>query len=320
MIEFQTVWGWQPALYLFLGGVGAGAFITAAVLYLIDPAKNKKLAFISSLASIACLAVGLLLLLTELTSPLRGLMVWQSFSNFGSLMAIGAWLLMATMIVIFANAVILSGKIAKVAEEKATLVCRVLSIVGIVCAAGVAVYTGVLLMLADGIPFWGTALLPCLFTVSALDTGLALTMILFQWLRKDEEAHRTSRIMEIAVLILVAVEAIIVFAFMSTMLAGGEVSTVGNDTATLAAASSAQLLVSGDLSGWFWILFVGIGLAVPFAAALASIAMGEKASAKWASIGGAVCALAGGCALRFLVLLAGTHADYITDAVSRLLY
>ena len=34
MIELQSVWGWQPALYLFLGGMGAGAFVVAAVLYL----------------------------------------------------------------------------------------------------------------------------------------------------------------------------------------------------------------------------------------------------------------------------------------------
>ena len=33
----QLTWSWQPALYLFLGGMGAGAFIMAAVLFLIDP-------------------------------------------------------------------------------------------------------------------------------------------------------------------------------------------------------------------------------------------------------------------------------------------
>lgn len=37
----QTMWGWQPALYLFLGGMGAGAFIMAAVLFLIDRARHR---------------------------------------------------------------------------------------------------------------------------------------------------------------------------------------------------------------------------------------------------------------------------------------
>lgn len=320
MIEFQSVWGWQPALYLFLGGAGAGAFIAAAVLFLIDPKKNKKTALVTSIASIVCLAIGLALLLTELTSPLRGFLLWQSFSNFGSLMAIGAWLLMATMVVIAADAVLMSGKISKIGEDAAVKACRVLSVIGILCSAGVAVYTGVLLMMADGIPFWGTALLPCLFTVSALDTGLALAMIIFQATRKDEQAHGTLRIMEAVVLGLVAVEAIVVFAFVTTMLAGGGATTVGTGTSAIAAATSAQLLTGGELSGWFWILFVGIGLVVPFVAALASILLGKHAGAKWASLTGAACALAGGCALRFLVLSAGTHADYLTDAVSRLLY
>ena len=34
-MELQTIWSWQPALYLFLGGMGAGAFVMAAVLFLI---------------------------------------------------------------------------------------------------------------------------------------------------------------------------------------------------------------------------------------------------------------------------------------------
>ena len=31
MEPMQTIWGWQPALYLFLGGVGAGALIAAGM-------------------------------------------------------------------------------------------------------------------------------------------------------------------------------------------------------------------------------------------------------------------------------------------------
>lgn len=320
MIEFQSVWGCQPALYLFLGGMGAGAFIAAAVLYLADPEKNRKTVLVTSIASIICLAVGLILLVTELTSPLRGFLLWQSFSNFGSLMTIGAWLLLVTMVVIFADAIILSGKITKIGEGTSRTIARVLSVIGIIGSAGVAVYTGVLLMMADGIPFWGTALLPCLFTVSALDTGLALAMLVFQAVRKDEGAHKVLRIMEAVVLGLVALEAIVVFAFVATMLAGGSATSVSSDTSAIAAATSAQLLTGGELSGWFWILFVGVGLVVPFVAALVSILLGHRSGAKWASVAGAACALAGGCALRFLVLSAGTHADYLTDAVSRLLY
>ena len=37
MIELQTVWGWQPALYLFLGGMGGLALMSAAeIIQLLD--------------------------------------------------------------------------------------------------------------------------------------------------------------------------------------------------------------------------------------------------------------------------------------------
>ena len=35
MITLQSVWGWQPSLYLFLGGMGSGAFAVLSVLFLI---------------------------------------------------------------------------------------------------------------------------------------------------------------------------------------------------------------------------------------------------------------------------------------------
>ena len=91
MEGLQNVWGWQPALYLFLGGVGAGAFIAAMVAYFKNGQKKSSTVFASVCAAAVCLVVGLLLLLSELITPARGLMMWQSFSNFSSWMTIGAW-------------------------------------------------------------------------------------------------------------------------------------------------------------------------------------------------------------------------------------
>lgn len=321
MIEFQSVWGWQPALYLFLGGVGAGAFIAAAILYLVDSEKNKKTALISSILAIACLGFGLLLLLTELTSPLRAMLLWQSFSNFGSWMCLGAWLLILAVVVFALNAAFLFGKPFKMEAEKQAGLAKITSGVGIVAGLGVAIYTGVLLMTAPGIPFWNTPLLPCLFTVSALDTGLAAVMIVMMLTRKDEQAHASIRVMELVVVALVVIEALVLGNFMGQALDGGNfASSIATDTSVLAAAASAERLMFGDLSGAFWGLFVGLGLVVPLVAAVASVALHGKATARWSSLLGAACALIGGCALRFLVLFAGAHADFVIDAVSRLLY
>ena len=90
-MELQSVWGWQPALYLFLGGMGAGAFIMAAILYLKDRERNARIVCVSMWAAAISLIVGLLLLLMELVTPVRGLLMWQSFSHFTSWMTYGAW-------------------------------------------------------------------------------------------------------------------------------------------------------------------------------------------------------------------------------------
>ena len=42
MVELQTTWSWLPAIYLFLGGLGAGAFLTVSVLRLAKPGRFKK--------------------------------------------------------------------------------------------------------------------------------------------------------------------------------------------------------------------------------------------------------------------------------------
>ena len=74
MEGLQDIWGWQPALYLFLGGMGAGAFIAAMVVYFREGDKARSTVFASLVAAVVCLAVGLLLLLSELITPLRGMM------------------------------------------------------------------------------------------------------------------------------------------------------------------------------------------------------------------------------------------------------
>ena len=112
-MELQLVWGWQPALYLFLGGMGAGTFIMAAVLYLIDPLKHKRIICASMWAAPVCVGVGLLLLLLELTNPLRGLMMWQSFSHFTSWMTYGAWGAFAAIVVFGLSALLATELVRK---------------------------------------------------------------------------------------------------------------------------------------------------------------------------------------------------------------
>lgn len=321
-MELQMIWGWQPALYLFLGGLGAGAFAVAACLYFFDKEKRetdlrrKSLAIISW-AAMACLVVGLILLLTELTNPVRGLMMWQSFSHFTSWMTAGAWLLFAAVICIFVAAVALTAPLAKALklDGKAGLL-KVCFGVGGVLSLGVCIYTGLLLMSAPGVPLWNTLLLPCLFTVSALDTGIALVEIVLGIAERKEADERAHKRLALGVVVLVVLEAIVVAVFISTMKAGGGYA---QSYAAQAAMDSAAILTSGVLSGWFWWAFAAAGLAVPLVCAAAGL-KAKGAAGEALTFAGAAGALFGGCVLRFIILMAGIHADVIATAVAGIVF
>ena len=317
MIELQTVWGWQPALYLFLGGLGAGTFVVATLIHFITKSHRKPVVAAMWFA-IVFLAVGLLLLLTELSAPFRALMMWQSFSHLSSSwMAIGAWLLFAAVICCLIAAVLYTEWIRTklgIGDKAQKGVGNFFMAIGAILAFGVAVYTGILLMSAPGVPFWKTALLPALFTVSAMDTGVAFMAILIAGFEKDE--HRLPKTLEICTLVLVVLETIALVCFLRYNLAGGNplFETMEPGFGATAAAS-ANAWLSGQLKGSFWVLFVGCGLVIPFAMALAQVAHEFKHHRSVAVIA-AIFVLVGGCTLRFITLLAGSHVDIVVNAVT----
>lgn len=321
MAELQSVWGWQPALYLFLGGMGAGAFVVAALLYFLDRQSNRKTICIASWAATACLVAGLLLLLSELTNPLRGMLLWQSFSNGTSWMTFGAWVVFAAVIVFGLMAVLSTEQWVKPVSKKwkgypkaRNRMRSVLAVVGIALGLWVAVYTGILLMSVPGVPLWNTLLLPCLFTVSALDTGAALVEIVAVAPKRAVLSNKTHRLLEASVMVLVVLEVVVLAAFLATM-QGSDLTTATGATA----AASARLLAQGMLAPFFWLLVGACGLALPLAMAIAGMVLRKRRkSGRTAMLVGAAGALVGGCALRFLVLMAGLHADVVAQAVSKI--
>lgn len=313
----QTIWGWQPALYLFLGGMGAGTFVMAAVLYLIDRKRHGLIICASMWAAVASLGVGLLLLLSELTQPLRGMMMWSAFDHFTSWMTYGAWGAFGALVVFGVSALLATPSIVKRLSSKETWyakhggsVRRVLAVAGIALGAFVAVYTGMLLMSSGGVPLWDTWLLPCLFTVSAFDTGVALVELISVVVSKKERiAHKAQTLMERIVIVLVLLELAVLAAFFSAML--------GADTATAlgaTAAQSAEMLTAGVLAPYFWGMVVVCGLALPLIMAVIGLAS-KKKDVRAATAIGAIGALVGGCELRFLILAAGLHANLAAAAL-----
>ena len=130
------VWDAIIAIYLFLAGLGAGAFALGALTnWAKTPAPTmKKVAFIVAPVAVA---VGTLMLVVDahagLMNPLR---FFGLVANLGSVMAWGVIILSAFLVVSIVDLIVL---LVKKGTPKA------LDIVGAVLAVCVAAYTGVLL-------------------------------------------------------------------------------------------------------------------------------------------------------------------------------
>lgn len=316
-VVLQSVWGWPIACYLFLGGLAAGALVVSCVLFLKGNAVFSKSVRFGAWAGAICLALGILCLVFEVGMPLRALVMWEAFSAFGSWMTIGAWLLFVGIIL---SGVFALSQTAVVTDKLGFLkkLAKPLAIIIIPVAAFIAVYTGILLSVLIAHPLWNSWLLPVLFTVSALDTGLAL-MTLYGTVRlpaDNPDVRAYLKASERLTVGLVVAELVVLAALLIVVNAEGELGTV-----------SVWVLTSGPLALPFWGVLVVCGLVVPGATALfalkggkgaaasapatpaadASAAVAQKRAANpalIAIIGCSLCLL-GGFALRALVLLAG---------------
>lgn len=295
----------------------------AAVLAFVDRERHRLTIGLSMWAASFCMIVGLLLLLSELTNPERGMLAWKSFVNPTSWMTYGAWGVLAAIAVsVLAALCMTPGTASRIAgawkgfSKVRDAICSVLAAAGVVLGLFVAVYTGVLLMTAPGIPFWNSPLLPCLFAVSALDTGVALVEIVSIVVSKREKmTGKCAALLERSVVALVVIEAFVLAAFLLVMGSGN--GAVAESPSAVAAAASAGAMTAGRLAPYFWCLVVACGIAAPLAASVLSLKLRGR-DVGTLVFAGAAGALIGGCALRFLVLLAGAHADVVADTVALL--
>lgn len=278
------VWDAIIAIYLFLAGLGAGAFALGALTnWAKTPAPTmKKVAFIVAPVAVA---VGTLMLVVDahagLMNPLR---FFGLVANLGSVMAWGVIILSAFLVVSIVDLIVL---LVKKSSPK------VLDIVGAVLAVCVAAYTGVLLGDAGvAFPLWNMAVLPILFIVSAASTGIAVTLLITRLVAADEAAALPW--LGKAGLVLPVLElALVIILLAVTGTAGG--------SAAAAAAASVGNLVSGPYAVAFWLGFVVIGLAVPFVLELMSR---RGSQSKALPMAGEACVLVGGFMLRYLVIMA----------------
>ncbi|MBI5482113.1 MAG: polysulfide reductase NrfD [Deltaproteobacteria bacterium] len=296
-----SVWGWEIAVYLFLGGLAAGIMILTATLGRAPPAERSRWGRLLVFAAPVALSVGMLALLLDLHAKLHVFRFYTTL-RVTSPMSWGAWILIAIY-----PATILHGLGSLTAAEIDRLAAwrplRALRLGGLVtwgagCAGrhegavrganavlGVAlgVYTGVLLSNLGARAAWNSALLGPLFLVSGVSAGAALSMLG----PLSHAEHAALRRWDLAA---IGLEVALLLLYLLALASGAERSGQG----------AAALFLGGRYTAPFWALVVIAGLAVPFALEIAAGRHGRRPTLVAPVLG-----LIGGLSLRWILVLAG---------------
>ncbi len=268
------VWGWPIATYLFLGGLAAGILLFATLYYL--KGKEDDMPFTVKIAPIftfIIIVIGLLLLVYDLHHKLY---VWQLFTTFRikSPMSWGAWTLVAVSIFSLLWPLSYIDDIEKYLHERGwrrldnitkfirdlehnwviprfiiltfrkyrTFFAYILLFLSII----LGIYTGILLSAFNAHPLWNNPILGPLFLTSGVSTGSAFVM----WLSNNKKERKLMSTIDMA---LIAIELFLIIHMIMGLQAGPEVYK-----------QAANLFLGGEFTVWFWVLFVGMGLVLPF--------------------------------------------------------
>ena len=278
------------AWYLFLAGMGGGAFLIGAVvdvaLRLRSSAPLENASAVTDRGLIfgpLAVAVGLVFLLADLGSPERALRLFLAPPN--GILGWGAWGI-ALFLVTSVLAYILGQPNRPRALRVAEMACHGIATL---LAAFVITYSGVYLSLFPTVPFLNHPLVPILFVVSALSTGMALLLACdFVLGDAKNRGTRTSPCVKTE-LVLIASD----LAALATLL-------VASWFGTAEARLSVEALIIGPYAVLFWFGVLCVGLAAPL---LLGVYHRINPNSPSYAIG-AACTVAGGLCLRYALLQA----------------
>ena len=303
-------WGLPVILYLFLGGLGAGAgAVSASVLLRAGggdrPGPTFEIARWGALIAPITVIIGTAAIVFELGTFQAG--HWFRWINLFrtinlSPMSIGSWLLGLFILVSLGYAYTFVKKNPQPGDERHDL-RKMLAWAMVPLGVGVALYTGILLGAMPARPFWNSPVLALLFLVSALSTGVAAILFMRTLFgHKPTEGgteHKDAYLLTASDVLLIGFEIAVVFLFV--MYAH---LTIGNVEAAVG------VILGGKLTTLFWFGFVVLGLALPALIELKYVIptlLYQREYAIPRTIELLVCALVliGGFMLRYIVVIAG---------------
>ncbi|MFH1996326.1 MAG: NrfD/PsrC family molybdoenzyme membrane anchor subunit [Candidatus Omnitrophota bacterium] len=244
-IVAQMSFDWMIAAYFFLGGLSAGTYIfSVAANYWRK--EFKPLALTATVLTPVTIAIGMLILLADLGRPDRALGLVAHF-NPTSAVSWGFWIIN----IFLALSVLYGWFVFKGEAEKG----KNIAYIGLPLSIAVAAYTGVLLAQAPGKELWHATILPVLFLVGGITSGLAL-ILLVSGKKIDEVSLRN---LGKLVAWLVILELGLIF-IKIIVYVNGEVS----------AQVAAQFRYSRQFGFLFWVVELALGGLIPIAILLRS--------------------------------------------------
>ncbi len=288
-LKAQSKWGWLVAGYLFLAGLGGGAYVTGALAGFLGTPEWAGIAKIGVSLGLPCVALGCLFLLADLGS-------WKNFWR-AAMRPNSSWIARGTIIItlfMIIGAIHIALGVCTDRFANDTGLRHIVSALGIFFGFGTMIYTGILLAAARPIAFWSTAMLPLLFLVSALSTGIMAVVMVASLVGTEhvESIHCLARI-DMAIIIL---EMFVLGFYLQ-----------GSHRVPESRAS-ARLVLIGAIAPMFWFGVVLLGLAVPLTLDLVGVFSLSGGAAVSATLIASICGILGGLLLRQVILSAGIHA------------
>lgn len=164
-VHHQETFGIWIAIYFYFQGISAGSFILSTISYVFGQTKYKPISKIAIVLAIAILVIAPLALLIHVGKPLR---TWRLFYEINLISPISWGSFLLTLYPL--NCIIYAYFLFKNNDKMS----RVFGMIGIPLAMAYYAYCGFILSFATARPLWNTALMPVLFLVAAIASGIAL--------------------------------------------------------------------------------------------------------------------------------------------------
>jgi protein NrfD len=286
------VWGWEIAVYLFVGGLVAGLMVISGYFLFSGRYRNTSCAcYILPGLGVILLSLGMFALFLDLEHKLY---FWRLYTTFQirSPMSWGAWILMAVYPALLANFLLripplLRPFVPRLAELSDRLVAnpvwvRWVGSMNMLFGALLGVYTGILLSTLSARPIWNSALLGPLFLTSGLSAAAALVHMIAPVREERELMAKADNGFLVTELILLGL-------FLIGLATGPQIQI-----------EAVGLFFGGPFTAFFWVFVVLLGIVLPLIIQL--LAVSHKVQHTPIA---PILVLAGGVMLRFVIVFAG---------------